>query len=63
MTATRNSLLPRAILLILTGFSLLSACSSGQFDSEREWRLRECEKLLYPEDVRSCKAATPDYVE
>lgn len=63
MTATRNAFLPLAILLTLTAFGLLGACSAGQFDREREWRLRECEKLLYPEDIKSCKAATPDYVE
>ena len=40
---------------------LLPACSSGQYDYSREWRLRECEKLLYPSDVADCKKSTPHY--
>lgn len=53
----------RTAISLFALVSLLAACSASEYDRQREWRLRECEKLLYTEDINSCKAATPDYVE
>ncbi|WP_372860908.1 hypothetical protein [Spongiibacter sp.] len=39
----------------------VSSCGSGQYDDQREWRLRECEKILDTSDRAACLRATPHY--
>ncbi|WP_374961884.1 hypothetical protein [Spongiibacter tropicus] len=51
------------ILFTLAACAGLSACASGQYDAEREWRLRECEKILYEEDRSACMRNTPHYIQ
>jgi len=51
------------ILAVLASCAGLSACSSGQYDAQREWRLRECEKILYKDDRAACLRNTPHYVQ
>lgn len=58
---TRTPTAALIAVLVLSGW--LSACASGEFDDAREWRLRECEKILNPTDRENCIASTPDYIE
>ena len=53
--------LPAGILLIIATAGL-GACGSTQYDDEREWRLRECEKILNEEDKSKCRKSTPNYI-
>ncbi|AKH68153.1 hypothetical protein IMCC21906_00460 [Spongiibacter sp. IMCC21906] len=53
----------RIFITILMACMSLSGCSSNpEYDSQREWRLRQCEKLLYEEDKTACRKNTPDYL-
>ena len=56
---------PRARNLFVAAASalLLVACASQEFDDAREWRLRECEKILHPTDRKNCIANTPNYID
>ncbi|MDX1505016.1 MAG: hypothetical protein R3221_04830 [Spongiibacter sp.] len=41
----------------------LSACSSGAYDDEREWRLSQCENILDDDDRAKCIRNTPYYTQ
>ncbi len=55
-------LLRRACALLLAAPLLLQACGSPQYDDQREWRLRECEKILSEVDKSRCRKNTPHYL-
>lgn len=50
------------VLATLAMAGLICGCSSGQYDQQREWALRECEKILDPRDRRDCAENTPHYI-
>lgn len=49
---------------VIAGLLLwLSGCASSEYDAQREWRLRECEKILYEDDRAACMRNTPHYTD
>ena len=59
----RLSTLPCAQLLItVAALATLQACGNPQYDQQREWRLRECEKILSEVDKNQCRKNTPHYL-